>query len=309
MGVTLSIVIPIYQSELVIPELVHRLTSWMHKTNYTMEFVFVNDHSPDNSEHVLLAALANAGVLYRYISLAKNYGQHTATAIGMKYSTGQYVATIDDDLQHNPEDVGVLLQHIIYTHCDLVYGTYETKKHSAFRNAGTRILQWLLRKEGRKFSMVTSLRVMKRQVLQMLPEQPQKIFFLDDVLLLASAKVDAVTVTHSKRKTGKSGYSWFKLVNMALSILLLHSSFPLRLISRSGLFISVVFFLVGCYYIYKKYMFDAVLGYTSIIVAIFFSTGLILFSLGIIGEYIRRMWEHAQRLDAVIIEKNIKNGE
>jgi hypothetical protein len=148
---------------------------------------------------------------------------------------------------------------------------------------------------------------MKRQVLQLLPNQAQKVFFLDDMLLMSASKVDSIAVNHNERKIGKSGYSWFKLINMALSIILLHSSFPLRLISRAGLFISVVFFFVGSYYIYKKFMYDAVLGYTSIIVSIFFSTGLILFSLGIIGEYIRRMWEHLQRLDGVIIDKEISN--
>ena len=307
MGIRLSLIIPIYRSETIIPELVNQVSAWMKELDYAVELILVNDHSPDQSEKVLLKALAEAKVTYQYISLAKNYGQHTATAIGMKYSRGEYVATMDDDLQHNPADIGLLFNYIIESNNDLVYGNYEIKKHSTLRNIGTRLLQWVLLKEGRKFSMVTSLRIMKRQVLQLLPIHAQKVFFLDDILLLSAGNVDTIPVTHNKRTIGKSGYSWFKLINMALSIILLHSSFPLRLISRAGLLISIIFFFVGTYYIFKKLMFDAVIGYTSIIVSIFFSTGLILFSLGIIGEYIRRMWEHLQRLDGVIIEKEIKN--
>jgi undecaprenyl-phosphate 4-deoxy-4-formamido-L-arabinose transferase len=307
MGITLSIIIPIYRSETAIPELIHQLNSWIKQVNYKVELVLVNDNSPDQSEKIILSSLSPLNIPYQYISLAKNYGQHTATAIGMKYSKGDFVATMDDDLQHNPVDVGFLYEHILQTDSDLVYGNYGVKKHSKLRNIGTILLQWILRKEGRSFSMVTSLRIMKRQVLQLLPNQAQKVFFLDDMLLMSASKVDSIAVNHNERKIGKSGYSWFKLINMALSIILLHSSFPLRLISRAGLFISVVFFFVGSYYIYKKFMYDAVLGYTSIIVSIFFSTGLILFSLGIIGEYIRRMWEHLQRLDGVIIDKEISN--
>ena len=307
MGITLSIIIPIYRSETAIPELIHQLNSWIKQVNYKVELVLVNDNSPDQSEKIILSSLSPLNIPYQYISLAKNYGQHTATAIGMKYSKGDFVATMDDDLQHNPVDVGFLYEHILQTDSDLVYGNYGVKKHSKLRNIGTILLQWILRKEGRSFSMVTSLRIMKRQVLQLLPNQAQKVFFLDDMLLMSASKVDSIAVNHNERKIGKSGYSWFKLINMALSIILLHSSFPLRLISRAGLFISVVFFFVGSYYIYKKFMYDAVLGYTSIIVSIFFSTGLILFSLGISGEYIRRMWEHLQRLDGVIIDKEISN--
>lgn len=307
MGIRLSLIIPIYRSETIIPELILQVSAWMKELDYAVELILVNDHSPDQSEKVLLKALAEAKLNYQYISLAKNYGQHTATAIGMKYSKGEYVATMDDDLQHNPADIGLLFNYIIESNNDLVYGNYEIKKHSTLRNIGTRLLQWVLHKEGRKFSMVTSLRIMKRQVLQLLPIHAQKVFFLDDILLLSAGNVDAIPVTHKRRIIGKSSYSWFKLINMALSIILLHSSFPLRLISRAGLLISIIFFFVGTYYIFKKLMFDAVIGYTSIIVSIFFSTGLILFSLGIIGEYIRRMWEHLQRLDGVIIEKEIKN--
>jgi len=307
MGITLSIIIPIYRSEATIPELIQQLNSWIKELNYKVELVLVNDNSPDQSEKIILSSLDSLHIPYQYISLAKNYGQHTATAIGMKYSKGDYVATIDDDLQHDPEDIGLLYKHILQTNSDLVYGSYGVKRHAKLRNIGTLLLQWILRREGRSFSMVTSLRIMKRQVLQLLPNQAQKVFFLDDMLLMSANRVDTIAVNHKERKIGKSGYSWFKLINMALSIILLHSSFPLRLISRAGLFISIIFFFVGSYYIYKKLMYDAVLGFTSIIVSIFFSTGLILFSLGIIGEYIRRMWEHLQRLDGVIIEKEISN--
>lgn len=309
MAVTLSIVIPVYRSEPTIHKLVEQLNNWRKTIDYEIELIFVNDFSPDNSERILTKLLEHEKLPCKCISLAKNYGQHTATAIGFMHCNGDYIATMDDDLQHSPEDIDTLLKYLIQSESDLVYGNFEIKKHHLLRNTGTRLLQWVLSKEGRNFSMVTSLRVMKKQVLQLLPKEPQRVFFLDDVLLLSSGRVNSVAVNHYKRANGKSTYSWFKLFNLALSILLLHSSFPLRLISRIGLLISSIFFCIGSYYLYKKWMYDAVLGYTSIIVSIFFSTGLILFSLGIIGEYIRRIWEHIQRLDRVVIERKWENGE
>lgn len=309
MAVTLSIVIPVYRSEPTIHKLVEQLNNWRKTIDYEIELIFVNDFSPDNSERILTKLLEHEKLPCKCISLAKNYGQHTATTIGFMHCNGDYIATMDDDLQHSPEDIDTLLKYLIQSESDLVYGNFELKKHHLLRNAGTRLLQWVLSKEGRNFSMVTSLRVMKKQVLQLLPKEPQRVFFLDDVLLLSSGRVNSVAVNHYKRANGKSTYSWFKLFNLALSILLLHSSFPLRLISRIGLLISSIFFCIGSYYLYKKWMYDAVLGYTSIIVSIFFSTGLILFSLGIIGEYIRRIWEHIQRLDRVVIERKWENGE
>ena len=132
-------------------------------------------------------------------------------------------------------------------------------------------------------------------------------FFVDDYLLLGAQKVKSCIVEHHAREQGKSGYTIFKLIKMAVSILLLHSTLPLKIISRLGLWMSIAFFVMGCYYIYKKLVFDAEIGFTSLIVAIFFSTGLILFSLGIIGEYIRRIWVSKQQLDQVIIAETCEN--
>jgi hypothetical protein len=124
---------------------------------------------------------------------------------------------------------------------------------------------------------------------------------VDDYLLLGAVCVKSCLVEHNERTTGNSGYTIAKLTKMAFTILLLHSTLPLRVISRMGLYMSIVFFVLGCLYIYKKIAFDVEIGFTSLIVAIFFSTGLILFSLGIIGEYIRRIWVSKQNLDMIII--------
>ena len=110
-------------------------------------------------------------------------------------------------------------------------------------------------------------------------------------------------MNHAERMEGKSTYSTYRLISFAMSILLYHSGFPLRFISRLGLIIAFICFLLGLYFIYAKIMFNAPIGFTSIIVSIFFSTGLVLFSLGIIGEYIRKLWIHSSSLKSIQIRE------
>ncbi len=303
----IDVVIPVYHSEANMVNLVDSLASWTLTTQLKPTFIFVNDGSIDKTGNELLKALKQSSISYKFITLAQNYGQHTATAIGFYYCTNNLIATIDDDLQHDPSVIDSMYNCMINDNCDLVYGNYTQKKHNSIRNIGTRTLQKILQTGGRDYSMVTSCRLIKKSVITVFKKQQNKIFFIDDYLLLGAQKVKSCIVEHRARAIGKSGYTIFKLIKMAISILLLHSTLPLKIISRLGLWMSIAFFVMGCYYIYKKLAFDAEIGFTSLIVAIFFSTGLILFSLGIIGEYIRRIWVSKQLLDHVIIAELCEN--
>lgn len=298
---SIDVVIPIYNSENTCKLLVENIAAWAKQSNLDVHVIFVNDASTDNSLENLTSALIINPLSYQIISLAKNYGQHTATAIGFTYCTNKLIATIDDDLQQHPSVISVMLEHQQKNNCDLVFGNYLQKQHSPIRNLGTKILQHLLNLQGKNYAMVTSCRLMKNSVIQVFKNHKRKVIFIDDYLLTGAKKVEACVVPHLKTTETNSRYSMLKLFSFAINILLLHSSLPLKLISRIGLLLSVVFFFTGCFYIYKKIAFDAMLGFTSLIVAIFFSTGLIMFSLGIIGEYIRRLWIVQQQLDEVII--------
>jgi polyisoprenyl-phosphate glycosyltransferase len=297
----IDLVIPIYNSAQTCKKLVEQIAAWVDESDLKVGVIFIDDGSIDDSLLILQDALKQQSFNYRIIALAKNYGQHTATSIGFHYSKSKLVATIDDDLQQNPKIITNMLQYMKQHRCDLVYGNYLQKKHFWYRNLGTRALQFLLNAQGKNYSMVTSCRVMRSSVIQLFKLSKRKIVFLDDFLLNSAQKVGACQVQHLKASEVRSRYSLFKLFGFAVNILLLHSSITLKLISRIGLLLSVVFFLMGCFYIYKKIVYDAVLGFTSLIVAIFFSTGLIMLSLGVIGEYIRRIWIVKQHLDEVII--------
>jgi glycosyltransferase involved in cell wall biosynthesis len=305
----IDIVIPTYNSEAVVETLIQRLTEWNQVCNFQAHFIFVDDASTDNTFMHLKKVLSTSKLSFEIHGLHKNTGQHTAVAIGLGFSTAPYVVTMDDDLQHNPFDIELLYQKLVSGKFDLVYGNYQDKKHHLLRNLGTKSLQLFLKWTDRDYSMVTSFRIMKKEVTSVFKGRKAKVYFIEEILLNAAANYGTVTVKHYEREIGKSNYSGLRLVKMALLIVLIHSSFPLKFISRIGIFLSLLFFGIGCYYIRQKLLFNVELGYTSIIVSIFFTTGLILFSLGIIGEYIRKIWMNNQRLDEVILKLDEANED
>lgn len=305
----IDIVIPTYNSEASVEILIQRLEEWNQVTDFQTHFIFVDDASNDNTYIQLKQQLANSKLSFEVHGLHKNQGQHTAVAMGLGFSRAPFVVTMDDDLQHNPFDIERLYQKLIDGNHDLVYGIYNSKKHHALRNLGTKTLQFFLKLTDRDYSMVTSFRIMKKELCLSFRNRKTKVYFIEEFLLNAASSYGTVTVTHHKREIGESNYSGMRLVKMAVLILLIHSSFPLKFISRVGVLLSLVFFGIGIYFIRQKLLFDVELGFTSIIVSIFFSTGLILFSLGIIGEYIRKIWLNNQRLEEVVFKEGEINEE
>lgn len=303
----IDIVIPTYNSEASVETLIQRLKEWNQVADFQTHFIFVDDGSSDSTFSLLKSELKTSQLSFQVHGLNKNQGQHTAVAIGLGFSTAPYVVTMDDDLQHNPFDIERLYQKLIEGKHDLLYGNYQEKQHHYLRNLGTKVLQSLLKWTDRDYSMVTSFRIMKREVCSVFKDRKAKVYFIEEFLLNVSSNCGTVTVKHYEREFGKSNYSGVRLVKMAVLILLIHSSFPLKFISRIGVFLSLVFFGIGCYYIRQKLLFNVELGYTSIIVSIFFTTGLILFSLGIIGEYIRKIWIFNQGLDEVVLKVDDSN--
>jgi undecaprenyl-phosphate 4-deoxy-4-formamido-L-arabinose transferase len=298
----LTIVIPVYQSERNIPALIERLNVFKEDPKSPeFQVFFIDDASLDKSTEVILAE--DKKFDHRMFKLLKNQGQHTATAFGIGLADTPFIATIDDDLQHDPFELLHLMEEQEKTNADLVYGNYLQKEHSVIRNLGSFFIKRIFRLMGNDYNDVTSFRLMKSEVGSPFRNLQNKVVFLDFELQQNTRIKSSCLVQHSERAEGKSTYSMYRLISFAMSILLYHSGFPLRLISRLGLIIAFICFVIGIYFIYAKIMYNAPIGFTSIIVSIFFSTGLILFSLGIIGEYIRKLWIHSSSLKAIQIRE------
>lgn len=297
----LDIIIPVYNAALHLPDLIDQLDEWVSKSDYDVHVIFVDDCSQDSSYSILVNQLNGKKFRHSVFQLAKNYGQHTATTVGFHFSTAPLIATMDDDLQHFPKELDKLLEKLHAEDLDLVFGEFENKLHAKGRNIGSNLLKRIMGLTKVDYSLVTSFRLMKDSVIQNFKQQLTPVIFVDEYLMRNAILVASCKVDHQKRQHGASSYSTFKLFKFAIQIIVYHSPLPLKLITRFGLFMAIVFFIIGCYYIYAKFAIGAELGFTSLIVAIFFSTGMIMLSLGIIGEYIRRIWIAQKNFDKVLI--------
>jgi len=283
-----SLIVPVYNSASTLPKL---LEACEHSLSVDdTQIIFINDFSSDNSWEVLLQLKKQSQIDLILVSLASNFGQHAALFCGLQYAEGEYIVTLDDDLQHHPREIEKLAEAIESENADLVYGIYAQKEHGALRNMGSVVFAAIVNKFASTPLQGSSFKLMRKSLVEKVLHHPHYNFYLDEVIAWYSKKTSFTQVEHGKRLHGSSGYSPVSLIKMSIGILLNYTALPLKFITGLGILSSLISFGVGIFYMYEKLNNDAQVGFTAIIVSIFFSTGLILFSLGIIGEYISRIF-------------------
>lgn len=285
-----SVVAPVYNGTITVEELFERTKAVFTQLGSSFEMILVEDNGQDNSWQKITQLHKNYPQQVRGIKLTRNYGQHNATLCGFKYARGSYIITIDDDLQAPPEEIPKLLHCFAQTQADVVYGVYPIKKHSLVRRIGSYTVRKLFKLGAGTQNQGSSFRLIARPIAEQLTRHSQSYVYIDELLQWYTTHIAATPVEHYASKKGKSGYPLLKLIVFTLNLIINYTAIPLRLMTYSGLFFAVVFFCVGLYYIYEKLFWGAQLGFTSLITAIFFTTGLIMFCLGIIGEYLRRLY-------------------
>ena len=288
----ISYVIPCYKSALTITGVINEIQSAMENLKqYTYEIVLVNDCSPDNTFEVI----ENLAKQYNNIcgiDLAKNFGQHAALMAGFHYITGDILVCLDDDGQTPADEVGKLLQEIENGQ-DVVYAKYEHKKHSLFRNFGSavneKMAQFLLGKPKELY--VSSYFAARRFVVDEMLRYDKSYPYVIGLVLRATKRITNVTVNHREREVGVSGYTFSKLIALWMNGFTAFSVKPLRIATWIGIACAVLGFIYGIYTIIKKFINPAVpLGFSSMMSALMFIGGMILFMLGLLGEYIGRMY-------------------
>lgn len=301
-----SVVIPVYGGKDALSELVSRIFRVLEEAGHSVQVVLVDDAGPHGSWQVIRPLVDQFAGKVKAIRLARNSGQQSATLCGIHHATGNWVITMDDDLQHLPEEIPALIARQKDTDADMVYGIFPKKHHSLLRNLGSRLFNWGFGMMASTSGNGSSFRLIRGSVCKGLLQNYHRHMLLDEVLSWHASTVAQVNVRHGERTEGKSGYSSFKLFVMTVNYVVNYTVLPLRLMTYAGLLSSLVTMCIGIYFIYEKLYADVALGFTSIIVAIFFSTSLILFCLGIIGEYISRMyvkdWNRPQYLISEISE-------
>ena len=285
-----SIIIPVYNTTETLRQITEGIDCvFQHTIKAEYELIMVDDCSPNPSTWPILQELKKKNSRMKIVQLAKNCGQHPATLCGMKISEGDFVITMDDDLQHRPEDIVNLLKHRQH---DIVIGVFTEKKHSMFKQVTSNIKGWFdYRLVGKPRDLkLSSFRLMQRSVVDNILKIRTVYPILSALIFAVTSDVINIEVDHEKRKEGKSGYSFIKMIKLFNNLIINNSSMLLRLTGGLGIVISLISICMIIYLMLRKIFSNhAIIGWSSIMVSILFFGGLILFSLGVIGEYLIRL--------------------
>jgi len=284
-----SVVVPVHNSEETLEELFSRLSTVFNELGNTFEVIFVEDGGKDNSWNIIKKLKQEFPDLIIAAKLNKNFGQHNATMCGFTFAKGDKIITIDDDLQNPPEEIRKLLNKYQENNSDITYGIYSKKQHNFARNVMSRTVKKSSKVFMKGSGKGSSFRMIDHKIVKKILDHNISFIFIDEVLQWYTDNISFVEVEHKKRKHNTSGYDSRKLFNLAADLTYYYTNIPLKLMVYGGLIISVLSFALAIKYVVQKLFYDVPAGYTSVIVAILFSTGIIVFSLGVIGGYLSRI--------------------
>ena len=306
-----SVIIPCYKSSHTIREVVKLTAAKLEELGRTpFEFVLVDDCSPDDGETICaLRALADEHDYVKVVELAKNSGQHNAVMAGLNYAKGDVLIAMDDDMQTHPSQLPKLFEAFDQGY-DIVYGYYPEKHHGAFRNFGSWVNYTSVRiLIGKPKNLKTSsFWIIKRFVRDYVVQYKSHYTHLQGLFLRTTRNIASVPVEHFERAHGQSGYTFSKLISLWSNIMG-YSIVPLRIATRLGVMLSVFSVFVAIVVIVQKIMHPNMpVGWASMMDIIVFFSGLILLFLGLIGEYIGRMFQNQTR-DPQYVVREIYTGK
>ena len=292
----ISVVVPVYNSAMVLPLLVKELEVVLPKCSSDFELILVNDASPDQSWRAIVD-LAHERAWVRGINLMCNAGQHNALLCGIRAARFEIIATIDDDLQNPPSEIPRLLAKL-EEGFDVVYGTPEQEQHGLLRDLASRITKLVLQNAmGAEIARnISAFRVFRTQLREAFQHYRGPFVSIDVLLTWGSNRFGALKVRQEPRREGVSGYTVRKLVIHALNMMTGFSILPLQIASLVG-FVFTVFGLLALVFVIGRYLTQgsAVPGFPFLASLIAIFSGAQLFGLGIIGEYLARM--HFRMMD------------
>ena len=300
----LSIVSPVYRAELVLDELVERISNNIPSAFNSFEIILVDDFSPDKSwQKIVEISKKNKNVLG--FKLSRNFGQHYAITAGLNQVTGDYVVVLDCDLQDQPEEIEKLFNES-QKGFDIVLARRYERKDSLYKKTVSKLFYKTLSylTGTKQDATVANFGIYSKQVINEVVKLEEKIKYFPTMVKWVGFSTSFVNVEHASRSEGKSNYNLKKLLNLALDIILAYSDKPLRLIIKFGLSIALISFAMVVYVLYEKVTGKvSVSGYASLIISIWFLSGCLLTTLGVVGLYIGKIFEGVKNRPSYIIEK------
>ena len=307
----ISIVIPVYNSAEWMDELVQRIGCAMKEIVSEYEIILVNDGSPNADVWFKIEEICRYNSNVKGIDLLYNSGQFVATMCGLDHASGDYIVTMDDDLQHPPEELPKLIYAMQEGSYDCIFGVYKEVKENLFRRMGSKITNGIVTKLYKRPKGVksNSFRIMTKKLAETISLYKTSKPQISPLIFMCTKNVGNVLVEHKPRAYGKSGYNLRKLLSATFNSVINVSTFPLDVVSGVGIFSSFVAFIIAVVYLVRYFLGDiTVPGFTAqILVTVFFS-GLILLGIGIVGKYVGRIIREITGLPRYIV-REIKNEE
>lgn len=304
----LSIVVPLYNAAANLPALHQEISALQVEGGH--ELIIVNDGSRDETEAVALKLTRESQIPMTFLSLSRNFGEHNAVLAGLRAASGRYAITMDDDLQNPPSEALTLLAAAEAENRDVVFGIYERKEHAWWRNAGsqlTNLIADFVVEKPRKLYLC-SFRCLSRFVVDEITKSRTPYPYIDGLIFQVTQNVGTARVRHVERTQGSSGYNFRKLMRLWISMLVNVSILPLRLMTLAGMITSALGFLAVIEVVLEHIWFRTPTGWSSLMAAMLLLSGTQLLLLGILGEYVGRIYLGISEKPQSVVREQVRSA-
>lgn len=304
----LSIVSPVYKAEKIIPLLVERIEKSVGKITADYEIILVEDGGPDHSWRVIEAIAKNNSKI-KGIKLSRNFGQHPAIMAGLSQAKGEWVVVMDCDLQDQPEEIEKLYTKALEGF-DIVLAKRKNRQDGFLKKMTSLFFSKVYGyfTDTEYDNEVANFGIYNKKVIQSILEISDTIKFFPLFVKFVGYKSTAIEVEHAERAEGNTSYSFAKLLSLAFNTIISFSNKPLKLFVKFGLTISIISFLFGIYNIYLALTNQIeVLGYSSIIVSIWFLSGVLITTVGVTGIYVGKIFDQTKGRQVFIVDKIVNH--
>lgn len=302
--INISIVIPVYNGAATIGKLVDKLVATLNHHN--LEIILVNDYSRDNSEDVCIDIQKRFPRIVSFYSLAKNVGEHNAVMAGLNQVTGDYIVIMDDDFQNPPSEVQKLISAAMNNDYDVIYTFYDKKQHTHLRNLGSwfndKVANIMLKKP--KDLYLSSFKLMNKFLSNEIIKYKSPFPYIDGLILQITDNIGKIQVEHHEREIGRSNYTLKKLISLWINMFTNFSIIPLRVSIILGFIFSIYGLIYGAIIIIERILNPHMApGFASIIVTVSIFAGVQLIAIGMIGEYVGRIFISQNKKPQYTIKK------
>ena len=302
----ISIVSPVYRAEKILPILVSEINLVMERIGEDYEIILVDDRSPDNSWEVM-KVLSSQNSKIKSIRLSRNFGQHSAIFAGLTKTKGDWVVVMDCDMQDQPKEIAKLYKKALEGY-DIVLGQRENRKDKFLKKLSSKLFYKVFNylSGGQFNNEIGNFGIYKKKVIDSILNINDYIKFFPLFINWVGFKSTSIPIEHSSREEGKSSYSISRLLKLAFNVIISFSDKPLRLFINFGLGISILSFILGIYYLYLAITHRITQpGFSSLILSIWFLSGIIISCIGIVGVYLGKTFDQAKNRPTFIIDEEL----